>query len=86
MENSMYLHKRLLGMKAMEPVAAPEMNVLGLRPSAGSGLDAADLAKALRGRGWALSLFPGFLRITVMPHVSRVMIDHFLDDLEEIRV
>ncbi len=86
MENSFYLHERLLEMKGVEPVIVPEMNVLGLRPSAESHLAAVDLAGILRSRGWALSLFPGFLRITVMPHVSRGMIDDFLDDLEEISV
>lgn len=84
MDLTVSLYRRLLEMRGLEPVIAPEMNVVGIRPLQGSGCDAPALAKALRARGWALSLFPGFLRITVMPHVTAAMLDDFLFDLEEI--
>ena len=45
---------------------------------------AADLAEALRKRGYAVSLFPGFIRITVMPHVSREAVDRFLKEVRDV--
>jgi tyrosine decarboxylase/aspartate 1-decarboxylase len=84
MENSCYLYDRLRSMSGVDAVIEPQMNVVGFSPTKHRRIDPDELARRLRGRGWALSLFPGFLRITVMPHVSRKMLDAFLHDLEEI--
>lgn len=84
MENSMYLYRHLGPIPGIRPVIKPEMNVIGIEPEESSRYSAEALIEALRARGWALSLFPGFLRISVMPHVSRSMLDRFLHDLKEL--
>lgn len=88
MEKTRYLYGRIGSIPGVEAVVPPEMNVLGIRPAEDNGTAGAlkdrDLAELLRNRGWALSLFPGFLRITLMPHVTYPMLDRFLKDLEQI--
>jgi tyrosine decarboxylase/aspartate 1-decarboxylase len=41
------------------------------------------LAQELRRRGWAVALFPGYVRIVVMPHVKAFHGQAFLEDLNE---
>jgi tyrosine decarboxylase / aspartate 1-decarboxylase len=84
MERTFSLYNSLIAMKHCSPVIYPEMNVVGIRPSERLDMDNRELAGKLRERGWALSLFPDFLRITIMPHVTDAMIEAFLTDLQEI--
>jgi len=89
MERTWYLYERIQKLPGIAAIISPEMNVLGIRPEKVTrekvmSLDAKGLAEELRERGWALSLFPGFLRVTLMPHVSYPMLERFLDDLEQI--
>ncbi|MDZ7793747.1 MAG: tyrosine decarboxylase MfnA [Spirochaetia bacterium] len=79
MENTYFLKKRIDAMAGIETVMPPVMNVLGIRPSQGT---AEKLSEALRARGFALSLFPGFLRVTLMPHLNQSHLENFLMVLE----
>ncbi len=47
-------------------------------------VDARLVAKELRKRGWAVALFPGYIRIVVMPHVKLSHIESFLEDLGKV--
>ena len=80
MQNTYFLKKRIDAMTGIETVMPPAMNVLGIRPSRGT---AEKLSEALRTRGFALSLFPGFLRVTLMPHLNQSHLENFLRVLEE---
>lgn len=61
-------------------VTRPTLNIVGIR-SEGSSTEL--LAQTLRRRGWAIALFPGHIRIVVMPHVTAAHIDVFLEDLND---
>lgn len=60
-------------------VVDPTMNIVGVAPRAG---DLSSLAERLRASGWAVSLFDGYLRVVVMPHVTRDHLTEFLAVLE----
>ena len=79
MQQTFFLKERIDSMRGIETVMPPVMNVLGIRPT---GYSSDELAGRLRQRGYALSQFPGFLRITLMPHLSRAHIEGFLDVLK----
>jgi tyrosine decarboxylase/aspartate 1-decarboxylase len=74
------LTERLREMPLVNTVIEPVINVVGIRPRQ---TEPQRLAEELRRRGYALSLFPGFLRITVMPHLNDERIDSFLTVLEQ---
>lgn len=80
MRNTYFLKNRIDAMTGIETVITPVMNVLGIRPSWGT---AEKLADGLRARGYALSLFPGFLRVTLMPHLNQSHLENFLKVLDE---
>ncbi len=80
MENTFFLMNQIKLMNGVESVVQPTMNVVGIRPT---GCSPDELARRLRGRGYALSLFPGFLRITLMPHLNREYLESFLTVLRE---
>ncbi len=80
MDNTLWLKNRLQSMEGVETVIEPVINVLGIRPTR---IQPETLADRLRGRGYALSLFPGFLRITLMPHLTREHLSLFLEVLQE---
>jgi tyrosine decarboxylase/aspartate 1-decarboxylase len=62
-------------------VTRPTLNIVGI--SSGE-IDIKSLAKEMRERGWAVSLFPGHIRVVIMPHVKSSYIEHFLKDLKEV--
>ncbi len=80
MERTKLVEERLRSMEGAETVIEPVINVVGLRPL-GTGPE--QLAQRLRSKNYALSLFPGFLRITIMPHLSRPRLESFFTVLEE---
>lgn len=80
MENTLWVKKELDSLDSVEIVIEPVVNVLGIRPGK---ISAEILAEKLRRRGLALSLFPGFLRITLMPHLTRQHLSRFLEILQE---
>ena len=61
-------------------VTEPTLNMVGINSKK---VDINSVAKDLRRRGWAVSLFPSYIRVVVMPHVKSSHIEHFLKDLKE---
>jgi tyrosine decarboxylase/aspartate 1-decarboxylase len=62
-------------------VTEPAMNIIGLKSDA---FDIRRIAEELRLRKWAISLFPGHIRIVIMPHVKEQHIETLLQDLNEV--
>jgi tyrosine decarboxylase/aspartate 1-decarboxylase len=56
----------------------PIINIVGIKTD---DLRIELLAEELRKQGWAIALFPGYIRIVVMPHIKSVHIEAFLKDL-----
>lgn len=65
----------------IEVVIPPVMNVVGLKSEVFS---IRHIAKELRSRGWAISLFPSHIRIVVMPHIKEEHVESFIKDLKDI--
>lgn len=65
----------------LDIVTEPTMNVVGLKSDV-FGIE--EVAKRLRLRGWAVSLFPKHIRIVVMPHVQRQHVQEFTKELKNI--
>jgi tyrosine decarboxylase/aspartate 1-decarboxylase len=62
-------------------VIEPTLNVIGIK----SDRVAVRLVfQELKKRGWAVSLFPSFIRIVIMPHTKISHIRNFLEDLKRI--
>ena len=62
-------------------VTQPTMNIVGIKSDA---VDIKLIARGLRNKGWAISLFPNHIRIVVMPHVEPLHVEKFLNDLERV--
>jgi len=62
-------------------VTQPTINIVGIKSD---GLDVQLIARELRKKGWAISLFPHHIRIVAMPHTKLSHVKAFLDDLREI--
>ena len=58
----------------------PTLNIVGITSN---DLNIELVAGELRRMGWAVSLFPSYIRVVVMPHVKPSHIEHFLQDLKE---
>jgi len=67
--------------KGLDIVTEPTLNIVGIKSE---GFDVRQLAKELRVRNWAVSLFPSHIRIVVMPHIQKQHIERFLSDLKDI--
>ncbi|MDI6904315.1 MAG: tyrosine decarboxylase MfnA [Candidatus Bathyarchaeia archaeon] len=67
--------------KGLDIVTEPTMNIVGLKSEV---FDIRQIAKELRFRKWAVSLFPNYIRIVVMPHVRKHHIERFIEDLKDI--
>ena len=81
MELTSWFSKRIEELDGVELVIKPVMNIVGIRPTEKS-IDAVEIE--LRKRGWAISRFPSFLRVVIMPHVKKEHLEKFLSDLEDI--
>jgi len=68
-------------MDGVSLVTKPVMNIVGIKSNR---LDVDVLARKLRRKGWAISLFPKHIRVVVMPHVKLDHVHNFLKDLEKI--
>ena len=81
----MFLTERLVDaigeVNGVEVVVPPIMNVIGLKSEV---FDIKKIAKELRLRGWAVSLFPSHIRIVIMPHVKEEHVESFIKDLKDI--
>jgi len=62
-------------------VTQPTMNIIGVKSCI---IDIRLVAQKLRERGWAISIFPNYIRIVIMPHTKSSHIDSFLKDLGSI--
>jgi glutamate/tyrosine decarboxylase-like PLP-dependent enzyme len=58
------------------------MNLVGIRPVEGT---AAELARALRERGWAVGEFAEHVRVVVLPHLDDEHLTSFAAALAECR-
>ena len=81
MRLTLKLAKEIPKISGMSIVAEPSMNVLGLKSDR---FAVNKIARELRRKGWAISLFPSHIRIVVMPHVHEDHVERFLGDLEQI--
>ncbi|OYT54849.1 MAG: tyrosine decarboxylase MfnA [Candidatus Altiarchaeales archaeon ex4484_2] len=80
MENTRFLLSLLEGVEGVEPVIEPEINFVALTSDS-----MPQVYGLLLERGWALSLDreTNSIRIVVMPHVSREVLEDFVGDLRE---
>lgn len=62
-------------------VTYPTMNIVGIKSEE---LSTELIAQELRKRGWAIALFPRYVRIVIMPHITSFHIQEFLEDLEDV--
>ena len=62
-------------------VTEPTMNVVGIKSDL---IDVRLIFQELRKLGWAVSLFPDYLRIVIMPHTKLSHIKRLLEDLQRI--
>jgi tyrosine decarboxylase/aspartate 1-decarboxylase len=62
----------------LELLTKPTINIVGF---AATGHHLSFIARSLRKRGWAVSLFPRHIRVVVMPHTTRTHIEKFAEDL-----
>jgi tyrosine decarboxylase/aspartate 1-decarboxylase len=68
-------------MDKIDLVTKPVMNIVGIKSDV---IDIRLIAQKLREKGWAVSLFPNHIRITVMPHIKVAHVQNFLKDLKKI--
>lgn len=80
MKLTLKLAKGIEETEGLSLVTRPMLNVVGIK-SQHTSIQA--LAQELRRRGWAVALFPGYIRIVVMPHVKAFHIQAFLEDLND---
>lgn len=67
--------------EGLDIAVEPTMNIVGIKSEA---WDIRRIAQELRLRRWAVALFPGHIRIVVMPHIQEQHIEMFLDDLKDV--
>jgi len=81
----MYLTRKLAEeipkINGLDVVTEPTMNIVGLKSEV---FDIRQIARELRLRKWAVSLFPEHVRIVVMPHIRKQHIEKFLEDLKDV--
>jgi len=75
------LVEEIRGIEGLDIVTKPTMNVVGLKSEV---FDIRQLARELRHRGWAISVFPKHIRIVVMPHLRKEHVKSFIEDLREV--
>ncbi len=81
MDMTSWFADAVAGTPGLSLVVDPTLNVVGIRAE---GCRMPEVATRLRRRGWAVSLFDGYVRIVIMPHVSREHLRRFLDALSGI--
>lgn len=80
MENTLYLASEVKRIGLGVPIE-PVMNICGILVD-----DPAKVREELDGKNWKVSMsrHPDCLRVVVMPHVTRQVIDSFVHDLEDV--
>lgn len=80
--NTEYLVQQLKELEGITVVNdPPALNVVGFRPDKMTPLE---LDQKLRDLGWRLARHKNHVRAAIMPHVTKVMLERFLDDLHTI--
>jgi len=84
METTKYLVDSINKIEGIKLAAEPVMNVVGLTTENGESI--CELDEELRKKNWMLGKFIDFnlVRIVVMPHVQKIHISKFLEDLKVI--
>lgn len=72
------LTEEIRQIRGLDIMVEPTTNVVGIKSDA---TDVRHVARELRSRGWAVSLFPRHIRIVVMPHVREEHLESFVEDL-----
>jgi len=81
MELTKYLYKLLKKIPNLKLAFEPTLNIFGFSTSK---MSAEELVGELRKSRWDLSIFNHWVRIVVMPHFTKEMVDKFIKVLKEI--
>jgi tyrosine decarboxylase/aspartate 1-decarboxylase len=65
----------------LDIITKPVTNVVGIKSE---DFDIKLIAEKLREKGWAVALFPRYIRIVLMPHIHESHVERFLEDLKRI--
>lgn len=84
MDNTSYLIKRIGEIQGIKIATKPVMNIVGITTESGESICKID--EQLRKRNWMTGKFEDFnlIRVVVMPHVQKVHLKNFCDELEKI--
>jgi len=84
MENTQYLTKRINEIKGLKLATNPVINVVGITTENGESICQID--EELRKRSWMVGKFEelNLIRVVIMPHVQRIHLQNFTEDLEKI--
>ncbi|MHA2391045.1 MAG: tyrosine decarboxylase MfnA [Promethearchaeota archaeon] len=84
MDNTAYLVEKLKEIKGVTVVTEPLMNVVGLTTDNGASI--CEIDRELRKKDWMTGKFEDFnlIRIVLMPHIQKVHLEKFCEDLENI--
>ena len=75
------LVKGIRRIDGLDVVTEPTMNVVGIQSDK---TDIRLIFNELKNCGWAVSLFPEYLRVVVMPHTKASHINSLLEDMQTI--
>jgi len=78
LEVTKYLVQRLKELPKIQLAFEPKLNIVGFTCIL---LTNEELVKELEQKGWHLSIYSKWTRIVVMPHVTKEVIDKFINDL-----
>jgi tyrosine decarboxylase/aspartate 1-decarboxylase len=81
MRLTLRLAEEIPKIRGLNVTTKPTMNIVGLESDAFS---VRRLAEELRLRKWAVALFPGHIRLVIMPHVKETHVERLLQDLDTI--
>jgi tyrosine decarboxylase/aspartate 1-decarboxylase len=84
MDNTAYLVEKLKEIKGVTVVTEPLMNVVGFTTDNGASI--CEIDRELRKKDWMTGKFEDFnlIRIVLMPHIQKVHLEKFCEDLENI--
>jgi tyrosine decarboxylase/aspartate 1-decarboxylase len=80
MELTDYLAQAVRQIAELSLLTEPVLNIIGITSGT---ISIQELAKSLRKKGWALSLFKKHIRIVLMPHLKHEHIEKFIIHLKE---
>lgn len=78
MELTNWFKERVKETNGLSTVIDPEINIVGIKTDRDINL----IISKLREKGWAISQWDNFIRITLMPHVKKSYLKKFLRDLK----